>query len=133
MSFSRTKLAEQIVNRLSDDDSAANLSKEVAAYLIDAGKTSELNSLSRDIMQVRKSKYNLPELTVITAHELSSHQIEDIKQTVLKISPNAKEIIINQKIDKTVIGGVRLEFANHLLDMSVSAKLNKLKRLTSKT
>lgn len=71
------------------------------------------------------------ELTAISSHKLSDVQIESIKTTVKKISPNADNIIVNEKIDGSVIGGVRLEFANHLLDLSVSAKLNKLKQLTT--
>lgn len=129
-SFSRSKLADKVTEMLGKDDSS-NLAKKVAAYLIENNKTSELNSLSRDVMQARKSRDGIVELTAISSHELSNEQIEAIKHTVLKMSPNAKEIIVNRKIDGSVIGGVRLEFANHLLDLSVSAKLNKLKQLTT--
>jgi F0F1-type ATP synthase delta subunit len=124
------KLADKIV-QLIDDEDKNMLSKKVAAYLIETGKTSELNSLSRDVMQARKSRDGIVELTAISSHQLSEQQIEAIKQTVLKMSPNAKEVIVNRKSDESVIGGVRLEFANHLLDLSVSAKLNKLKQLTT--
>lgn len=130
MSFSRNKLADKITQMLGNEDKA-KIAKEVAAYLIETGKTSELNSLSRDIMQVRKSQDDIVELTAISSHELSEQQIDAIKQAVYKISPNAKEIIVNRTIDPSVIGGVRLEFANHLLDLSVSARLNKLKQLTT--
>ena len=130
MSFSRTKLADKIVD-LIDKEDRSKLVQKIAAYLIENGKTSELNSLSRDVMQVRKSRDKIVELTAITSHKLSAPQIEAIKKTVFKMSPNAEEIIINERIDESVIGGVRLEFANHLLDLSVSAKLNKLKQLTT--
>ncbi len=123
MKFSRTKLADQIARMLGEGNQKS-LAKKVAAYLIENGKTSELNSLSRDIMQARKSRENIVELTAISSHKLSDTQIELIKTTVKKISPNAERIIVNEKIDESVIGSVRLEFANHLLDLSVSAKLN---------
>ena len=130
MSFSRKKLADEILQRLGSG-SQDELAKKVAAYLIENGKTSELNSLSRDIMQVRKSQDGVVELTALSSHKLSEDQIEEVKSVVMRVSPNAKKIIINQKIDESVIGGVRLEFANHLLDLSVSAKLSKLKQLTT--
>jgi len=130
VSFSRKKLADEILQRLGSG-SQDELAKKVAAYLIENGKTSELNSLSRDIMQVRKSQDGVVELTALSSHKLSEDQIEEVKSVVMRVSPNAKKIIINQKIDESVIGGVRLEFANHLLDLSVSAKLSKLKQLTT--
>lgn len=130
MSFSRVKLADQIVQMLGKQNQQS-LAKKVAAYLIETGKTSELNSLSRDIMQARKARDGIVELTALSSHKLSDTQLDGIKKTVSKFSPNAKEIIVNEKIDESVVGGVRLEFANHLLDLSVAAKLNKLKQLTS--
>lgn len=129
-SFSRVKLADKVAEMLAKQ-SEKSLAKKIAAYLIEKGKTNELNSLSRDIMQARKNRDNIIELTAISSHALSETQLEAIKRTVLKISPKADKVIINQKIDESIIGGVRLEFANHLLDLSVSAKLNKLKQLTT--
>lgn len=130
MSFSRAKLADKIVQLMAKEDQK-KIAKKIAAYLIENGRTSELNSLSRDVVQARKSRDSIVELTAVSSHRLSASQIEEIKRTVLKISPNAKKININERIDRSVIGGVRLEFANHLLDLSVSAKLNKLKQLTN--
>ncbi|HEX5797834.1 MAG TPA: F0F1 ATP synthase subunit delta [Candidatus Saccharimonadales bacterium] len=130
MSFSRAKLADKTVDLMSTEDEKT-LAKKLAAYLIETGKTSELNSLSRDIMQARKSRDGIVELTAISAHKLSDEQIKAIEKTVIQMSPNAKEVIVNERIDGAVVGGVRLEFANHLLDLSVSAKLNKLKQLTT--
>jgi F0F1-type ATP synthase delta subunit len=130
MSFSRAKLADKTVE-LMGTENQKSLARKLAAYLIETGKTSELNSLSRDIMQARKIQDGVVELTAISAHKLSDEQIEAIEKTVRQISPNAKGVIVNERIDGAVIGGVRLEFANHLLDLSVSAKLNKLKQLTT--
>lgn len=127
--FSRTKLASQIVNRI-ELDGTKELAKKIAAYLIDNAKTGELNSLIRDIIQTRKIKTNIVELTAISAHELERKQIDEITELVKKISPNAEKVIVNNQIDSDVIGGVRLEFANHLLDLSASAKLSKLKQVT---
>lgn len=130
MRFSRIKLADEIVRRLGKGRQKT-LAKQIAAYLIETGKTSELNSLSRDIMQARKGRDSVVELTAISSHQLSPPQIEAINKVVREISPNAKKIIVNERIDESVVGGVRLEFANHLLDLSVGAKLSKLKQLTT--
>lgn len=130
MSYSRSKLSEEIITRIKKGETK-NIARQIAAYLIENNKTQDLNSLTRDITQLRKSEQEIVELTALSAHKLDDAQIDLIKKTVTKISPNAKDIIINQRIDETVTGGVRLEFANHLLDLSVSAKLNKLKQLTA--
>ena len=107
------------------------LAKSIAAYLIESGKTSEVNSLERDVMQNRADSTGTVELTAITAHHLGQKEIDLIVRAIKKTDPYCKAVIINQVIDESVIGGLRLELANQLLDMSVSAKLNKLRQLTS--
>jgi len=50
---------------------------------------------------------------------------------LLKVSyPDATTIRINQVIDPDVLGGVRLDFPNEVLDMTTRTNLNKFKRLT---
>lgn len=130
MSFSRTSLATEIASRLKGGD-GKSLTKSIAAYLIENGKTSELNSLERDITELRSSESGVVELSAISAHPLEQSQIDGIEQIVRKINPKCKRIIVNQTLDESVIGGIRLEFANQLLDLSASSKLSKLRQLTS--
>ena len=131
MSFSRTALAEEVAKAMSSPSKSSKLAQSVAAYLIDTGKTSEINSLERDIMQLRADKDNAVELTAISAHPIEDKQLKEIERMVRQLNPDCKEVIINQTQDETVIGGVRLELANQLLDLSAAAKLNKLRQLTS--
>ncbi len=131
MSFSRSTLADEIAKDINSYKSNKKLAKAIAAYLIEEGKTSELNSLERDIMQLRSVKNGIAELTAITSHPLEERQVKEIESLVKRLDPAYKTVIINQSIDESVIGGVRLELANQLLDLSVSSKLNKLRQLTS--
>jgi ATP synthase F1 delta subunit len=127
--FSRTSLAEYITSAL-DKKTSGRLKKEVAAYLLEKGKTSEVDSLLRDVVAERVRRDNTVEVTAITAHPLTDPQRAEIEDHVKTIYPGARKVIINSRIDQSVIGGVRLEFSDKLLDLTVSAKLNKLKTLT---
>lgn len=130
MKFSRQTIANEIAKRVSAGKTA-RLPKSIAAYLIENNKTSELNSLERDVIQRRAELENIVELNAISAHPLGKIQISTIERTVKKLYPSCRSVIVNQRIDESVIGGVRLEFANQLLDMSASAKLSKLRQLIS--
>lgn len=130
MSFSRAVLAEEIAGRISSGKTRG-LAGSVAAYLVESGKTAEVNSLERDIMQQIAEKTGTVEVTAITAHKLSQKELDGIARKIMKADASAKTVVINQTIDRSVVGGVRLEFPNQLLDLSVSAKLSKLRQLTS--
>lgn len=126
----RHEIAAAIARRSLAASSVANLSEEIAAYLLHERRTGELESLLRDVMQYR-ADHGIVEVIAVSAFPLSDQVKLDIESQVTSLYPGAKEIIISHRLDSTVISGVRLEFANQQLDLSVRNKLNKLKQLTA--
>lgn len=104
--------------------------REVAAYLLSTGRTGQLDSLARDMVKERVSD-DIVEVTAVSAHVLTDAVRADIRAQVERLYPNAKQIIINDRVDANVVGGVRLEFPEQQLDLSVRNKLNRFKALTT--
>lgn len=129
MAYNRPALAREAERRL--DKSPKKTAKEVAAYLVSAGKTGDLNSIIRDILTIRADEKGVLELTAVTAHPLGASERADIKRTVQKTHKSAKKIIINEQIDPSAIAGVRLEFPHESLDLTVEGQLHRLRTLTS--
>jgi F0F1-type ATP synthase delta subunit len=105
-------------------------SRSIAAYLLETGRTGELSSLMRDVMEYR-AEHGIVEVVAVSAHELSTQVQTDIRTQVKRLQPDAKHIIISEVIDPNVIGGVRLELPHQQLDLSVRGKLNRFKQLTA--
>lgn len=105
------------------------LAQEVAAYLLASGRSGELDSLLRDMMQYR-ADHGIVEVTAVSAHELDGSVRRDIKAEARKLYPGARHIIISEERDPGLIGGVRIELANQQLDLSIRSKLNRFKQLT---
>ena len=129
MKQSRQPLAKIMAQRTATVNSK-QLAKDIAGYLLAEKRTADLDSLMRDIQQIRADQ-GIVEVNAITSHELSSSSITEIKSTIKKNYPNAKTIIVNPVIDPDIVGGVRLTLANEQLDLSVRSKLNKFKQLTT--
>lgn len=126
---SRSRLAAVIAERCQQAGSK-ELSHEIAAYLLAEGRTGELDSILRDVMQYR-ADHGIVEVAAVDAHPLSESVKRDITSLIKGLFPAAKQIIISEQIDSNVIGGVRLELANQQLDLSVRSKLNRFKQLTT--
>jgi F-type H+-transporting ATPase subunit delta len=105
-------------------------SKEVAAYLLTERRTSELNSVLRDVQQDWASD-GYVEVLASSAHELTAAVKSDISKQIKQLYPQADKIVVTEVHDPEVIGGVRLRLANQQLDLSVEAKLNKFKQLAA--
>lgn len=129
--FDRSKLAKEIIVRLDKGEAPEDISKAVAGYLIESNKTSEVNSLIRDCIDLRAKNKGIVELDATTAFPISAEQEDQIKKLAKSIFDNVDQVIIHKTIDKKVIGGINLSFANQNLDLTVRAKLNKLRALVS--
>jgi len=125
----RHELAAILAERLGELPEK-RLAQEVAAYLLAERRTGELDSLLRDIMQYR-ADHGIVEVTAVSAHELTGQTRREIEAQVHELYPHATKVIISTQLEPSVIGGVRVELANQQLDLSIRAKLNRFKQLTT--
>lgn len=133
MKLGRSKLARIIAERSLDSKvSTKELSREVAAYLLTENRIGELDSLMRDVMDQR-AQAGIVEVEARSSHALSATETKNIESIVRETYPNAKTVLVVQTLDPHVLGGVTLSFANEQLDMSVRAKINCFKQLTTAT
>ena len=129
MKTPRTRLAGAIADRTLKDGASPKLAQEIAAYLLSEGRVSELNSILRDV-QADWANAGYVEVLAASAHALSSEVKANITKQAKSLFPAAKQIVVTEVHDPSVVGGVRLNLANQQLDLSVEAKLNQFKQLT---
>lgn len=110
------------LSRRSKQDSA----KEIAAYLSVNQRTSELDAIMRAVSEIQAEDSGLVEVTVTTAFPATNQVKQQVKTLI-----GAKNIIINEVVDKSVIGGVRIESKDIDLDLTVRGRLDRFK--TTKT
>jgi len=128
--ISRPELAEVIGERTLHVSDTGTLEKAIASYLLEEGRTDDIESLMRDVLKYR-AKNGYVEATVVSAFPLSEALTSEVTAALKSEFPGAKGYVLNQRIDEDVIGGVRLEMAGEELDLTIRAKLNILKRLTA--
>ena len=129
MKVARNQIAAAITSSLSIGDVAPKrLAQAIAAYLLVERRTGELDSLMRDVIEARSAE-GIVEVTAVTAHELDQRAITDVQEQVKTIYPKARSIIVSPRLDPALIGGIRLEFANSQLDLSLRSKLNRMRQL----
>lgn len=124
--YSQADVANHIASQLSEDIDEQDLAISVASYLIDEGKTASLDSLLRDVMELR-AKNGIVELTARSAFAIAPEQKVMIQKVAKNQYPGAHKVIIHEILDPTVIGGVSLSLANSSLDMTIKSKLNHLR------
>lgn len=110
--------------------STADLSRDIAAYLLAEHRTGELDSLMRDVMKLR-AEMGIVEVVAVSARPLSAAAHAEVEAQAKRVYPTATTVIVSEQLDESLIGGVRLEFPEQQLDLSVRDRLNTFKQLTT--
>jgi F0F1-type ATP synthase delta subunit len=127
---SRQQLAQAVASRISEGDAPKDIARSLAAYLITERRTKELEPLMRDVMRVR-AEQGVSEVTAYSAFELSAAVKDQIRQMVTSGQNDKTAVILNKGINPELIGGVNIESAELQLDLTIRARLNRLKQLTT--
>lgn len=131
MKIPRSQIAPVIAAMtLKKDVNVEALGRSIAAYLLNEGRTAELESLLRDVIAYRAAR-GVVEVVAVSAHELTSEARRDIEQLVQANFSDVRQIIIDHRLDPSVVGGLRLELVDRQLDTTVRDKLNRFKELTA--
>ncbi len=125
MKIPRRQIAQVISDKtITSKYSSKKLSKDVAAYLLNEKRVKELDSILRDI-QSDWANDGYIDTIVFSAHPLTDNLVNQIKTELFGIYPNAKTIKISNIIDRSLIGGIKIEIASTQQDLSVKAKLKR--------
>lgn len=111
---------------LSEKVPAAKLSRAVASYVIEQRRTSELDAILREVARLREEQTGVVEATVTSAFPVSDKVKKEIKALI-----GEDKMVINEVVDPSVIGGVRVETSKVNLDLTVRNRLHKLKTLSA--
>lgn len=123
--LSRRKLAMHAVSRLKAGDAKHDVLRELAAYLIDSRRTREAGLVVRDI-ENRLALEGTVIGTVVSARALTAQALNDVEALIKHHYGQASQVVLRERVDESLIGGIRLELPGRQLDASVKAKLEKL-------
>ena len=70
-------------------------------------------------------KDNIDEVQIISSHELTAAQLDNLKVFLGQFLN--KQIQIKSKIDKSLIGGLIIQTENYIFDNSLKSRLNSMK------
>lgn len=126
--LSRRQLAVYAADQLLASKRVANIAKELAAVLVNSRRANQAELLAQDIAWELEHRGEVANAIITTAHELSEQLRKQIGSFV-KQSAKVNQVIINENLDKSVIGGVRIETAAHSWDKTLSRKLTEVREV----
>lgn len=125
-------VAEAALALLKEGVAPERLGQTLAAYLVAERRTGELEVLAR-IMTELRAKQGTHEALVSSAFPVNDSLRVAIDELIRSRQTGVKTVVINERQDRSAIGGLRVETNELLLDATISNKLKHLYQLTSTT
>jgi F-type H+-transporting ATPase subunit delta len=125
---SRRALAHWASEQIETGQSVSAIAKQVAAVLKETNRTDQVEFLLSDIVWELEQRKTLTVGKVTVAHDITD-QLERALAQQIKEATKAAHVVLEKTIDKSVIGGVRVETASQVWDATVSRRLSDLKEV----
>jgi F0F1-type ATP synthase delta subunit len=119
--LSRRKMATFVADKLLAGTPAKSAFKEVAAYLLDTGRTREIELLIRDVEDIMAAR------GTIVADVTTAHPLTNDAKVAIRTLVGAKTLQLRESIDATVLGGLRIDTPGKRFDGTIQRKLMALK------
>lgn len=110
--LSRRKIADYVAGQYAAGAPLHKLVKQVAAHLVETGRTRESELVTRAILDALAAR-GIVAATVTAAHPLSQNLEQSIKQML------GRDVRITTVVDPLVLGGVRIESPGQQLDTTL--------------
>lgn len=126
INVSRRAIASYAADELLAGESVRSLSRRLAAVLVANKGLNELDLLVDDIVQILEERGKLAKAVVTSAKPLTPQLRQKLTQQI-RTAAKVDKVFLAEEIDESLIGGVRVETANHSWDKSLARQLSMIK------
>ncbi|MBU1712059.1 MAG: ATP synthase F1 subunit delta [Proteobacteria bacterium] len=113
----RKKVLQLVIEKL-------NLSKAIRSFLFllfDKGRIGFLGTINEFYQKLADELKNVARASLVSATEISSETVEKIRATLSQMT--GKDIVLDVKVDQSLIGGVVSRIGDLVLDGSIKTQL----------
>lgn len=125
--LSHNEIAESIYS-LTHDKSGKELKEsleKVVAFLHRKRLISQSERILETLQKIINKKARIVEVGIKSASEISNHTKKELKEILAK-KYHAEEIILKEVVDKSLLGGLKVEVNDEVIDLTLRSKVSKL-------
>lgn len=112
-----------------DGQSAAEVKAVIKKFVELLAKKNQLSRAEKiiaEFIKIWNDKRGIIEAQTVSAKELNKETVKLLKNYIIELS-GAKEVMVNQKINKDILGGVIIKYGDKVVDGSLKTILDDLK------
>lgn len=122
--MTRREIAKKVAPLFLKGKNNKKLIKQLAALLVEEGKTKEIELLMNDVA-VEMERLGHSYVEVQSTHKLAVRTLRDLEKSIKELT-KAGSVTLNETIDQSLIGGLIATTPTVEIDLSVRTKLKAL-------
>ena len=128
MNVSSKQYAESLYQAVRDKNNSQikDAIKNFFSILIQNNDILKAEEIVKEFEKIWNTEQGIIEAKIVSAKELNKNIVKLLNNYITELS-GAEKVILNQKINKNILGGVIIKYEDKILDGSLRAKLNELK------
>lgn len=119
------KIAQAINSLLEEKTNPNEISSSLAAYLIEERRTGDMDNILRQLESIR-SQNGIREVTITSAFTPGDSITQAVQRVFSDYYGRVKTLAIRYRNQPEVIGGLRAETSDALLDFTIASRLQRL-------
>lgn len=119
--LSRQKIAAYAADYITAGKDVQVLVQQIAGLLVEERRTREIELIIRSVYELLESK------GVVVAEVVSARALTDATKKKIAELTNAQELHIQETVDSTVIGGMRVTTPTRQLDTTIARRIAELR------
>lgn len=108
-----------------------NAIKNFVEILARLNMLSKAEKIREEFEKIWNSKYGIVECEVVSANKLNKSGVKSVEKRVIEDSA-AEKVVITEKIDKNILGGIIIKYGDKVFDASLKTILSGLKEKLAK-
>lgn len=133
MKINSTQYAELLyeITDKDDRDQIGEAVKDFAQFIVNNNDSFKVSKVIRKFQEIWNEKNGIIEAEVESASQLDESIKQMLSEYILELS-KAKKVVIKEKTDKELLGGVVIRYKDKILDGSLKTRLTELNQKMTK-
>lgn len=124
--ISRTDKTAQVAELLGDKTSPVTLN--LLTTMAGNARLGDVGQVVDDYVTLMKAKRGEVEATIVSAEALTKTQADAVAQAMKSQFPEGAKVVLETKVDPSILGGLQIQIGDKFLDLSVGSKIDEVSR-----
>jgi F-type H+-transporting ATPase subunit O len=95
--------------------------------LSENGRLGQLGKIAEVYTQLMEAGRNQTMVKITSASKMSKGESKDVMKNLKSLVADGKEVVIEEIVDPSILGGLKIQIDDRFIDLSVASKIQKVR------